>query len=151
MKNLQRQEQTTSQKFEFKIAEHICYSKSFTHCLLKAINAKVASNNTNRCHQKFDLDWADLADDHLEVFANDILHLHGVEYKVWHQKHQLKQKIVEAENIAEPEGVASLLQSVKSFINDAADWTSIFHSAGTDSVHDIELTEPLYTGCTQVE
>ncbi len=148
IKDLQRQEQTTSQKFEFKIAEHICDSKRFTHCLLEAINAKVASTNTNRCHQKFNFDWADLADDHLEVFANDILHLHGVEDKVWHQKHQLKQKIVEAENIAEPEDVASLLQSVKGFINNAADRASIFHSSGTDAVHDIKLTEPLYTCST---
>ena len=148
MKDLQRQKQTTSQKFWFKIAKHICDSKRFAHCLLEAINAKVASTNTNRCHQKFNLDWADFTDDHLEVFANDILHLHCVKDKVWHQKHQLKQKIVEAEDIAEPEGVASLLQSVEGFINDAADWASIFHSSGTDAVHDIKLTEPLYTGST---
>jgi hypothetical protein len=100
-------------------------AQDLSEIVIHAAGPNASSNNEIQSGKdELHFYWTDLANLQAEVLADDVLHFHGVEDDVDHQQNLFKQKVVESEEIAEPQTVTGLLDQIEGLVHNAPERAS---------------------------
>lgn len=138
---LQRKEETADDVLQLDRSDcGIRSAQDLSEVIIHTASSNAASNNEIQSGEdKFHFYRANFADLQTEVLADDVLHFHGVKDDVDHQQDLFQQKVVESEEIAEPQTVTGLLDQIEGLIHNAPQRTARLLPARPEPVHQVVL------------